>query len=157
MKEITLRVPDELAPELEALVKKMALVMEVEEYICDNDYDKIFREAILELKEDHVIRKPRDYAWIMAAVNDGVVNDAEPFVSPQDFIDYLNGLGIDNLPCRSTLSSAYASIDGRFPSWSYGELLMTVAEMNHRKDVVIRFRSAFARAKRRRLDKKMDN
>jgi hypothetical protein len=158
MKEITLRVPEELVSELEALAKKLAiLVAGTDEDLSADDYDTSFREAILELIKDSVIRKPRDYAWIMAAVNDGVVNDAEPFVSPQDFIDYLNGLGIDNLPCRSTLSSAYASIDGRFPSWSFGALLVTVAEMNHRKDVVIRFRSAFARAKRRRLDKKMDN
>lgn len=158
MKEITLRVPEELVPELEALAKKLAiLVAGTDEDLSADDYDTSFREAILELIKDSVIRKPRDYAWIMAAINDGYVDGAEPFFSPQDFIDYLNGLGIDNLPCRSTLSSAYSCITGHFPSWSYGNTLATITELNHRKDVVVRFRSAFVRAKRRQLDKKLDN
>ena len=157
MKEIILRVPEALAPELEALAKKLAQMMEEDEDLSVDNYDKSFREAILELKEDGIIRKPRDYAWIMAAINEGYVSGAEPFFSPQDFIDYLNGLGIDNLPCRSTLSSAYSSIVGQFPSWSFGDMLVSIAELNHRRDVVARFRSAFARAKRRLLDKKLDN
>ena len=158
MVELTLRVPEEVAQELKMLAEKLASVVAgMDEYLSDDDYDKSFREAILELKEDGVIKKPRDYAWIMAAINEGYITGADPFVSPQDFIDYLNGLSIDNLPCRSTLSSAYSSIVGRFPSWSYCEVVLTTAEQNHRKNVVVRFRSALARAKRRRLDKKMDN
>ena len=158
MKETTLRVPEALAPELEALAKKLAQMMEEDEDLSvDNEYDRSFREAILELKEDGVIKKPRDYAWIMAAVNEGVVAGAVPFVSPQDFIDYMSGLGIDNVPCRSTLSSAYSSIVGRYPYWSYGEAAVAPAEVNHRKDVVARFRSAFARAKRRQTDRQLDN
>ena len=158
MVELRLRVPEALAPELEALAKKLAQMMEGrDEDLTEDEYDRCFREAILELKEDGVIKKPRDYAWIMAAVNEGVVAGAVPFVSPQDFIDYMSGLGIDNVPCRSTLSSAYSSIVGRYPYWSYGEAAVAPAEVNHRKDVVARFKSAFARAKRRQTDRQLDN
>lgn len=158
MVELRLRVPEEVAQELKMLAEKLVSVMEGrDEDLTEDEYDRSFREAILELKEDGVIKKPRDYAWIMAAVNEGVVAGAVPFVSPQDFIDYMGGLGIDNVPCRSTLSSAYSSIVGRYPYWSYGEAAVAPAEVNHRKDVVARFKSAFARAKRRQMDRQLDN
>ena len=115
----------------------------ISEFEADHKGDET--ELRLNLPPQPFIGNPEAKIWIVQ-FNPG-------YSSIIDDYDYL---GIDNLPCRSTLSSAYASIEGRFPSWSFGALLVTVAEMNHRKDVVIRFRSAFARAKRRRLDKEMD-
>lgn len=92
MKEITLRVPEELVPELEALAKKLAiLVAGTDEDLSADDYDTSFREAILELIKDSVIRKPRDYAWIMAAINDGYVDGAEPFFRHKTLLIILTG------------------------------------------------------------------
>ena len=89
MKEITLRVTDEMAVIIEQLVEHMAdvEVMDTGECLDDDIRDLWFKQAIMELKKDKVIRRPRDYAWIMAAIDQDVMSDYESFISPQAFIE----------------------------------------------------------------------
>ena len=65
MKEITLRVPEALAPELEALAKKLAHMMEEDEDLLTMEVqDQCVAEAIRVLQREKVIKSPRDFAWI---------------------------------------------------------------------------------------------
>lgn len=159
MKEITLNVPDDML----ALIEQLAHHMNGVEIanVCDGtltetENDQCFRNAIMELKEDNVLRKPRDYAWIMTAIEQHAINQLRAFESPQSFINYLGMLGIKGLPNRSTLSRAYGIIIGKFPEWTF----LDNADSNEtlrRKNVGIRFKSAFLKYQRALCNKKCTN
>ena len=159
MKEITLRVPDDMVALMEQLAQRLEGV-EIAD-VCDGtltetDMDLCFRLAVMELKQDNVIRKPRDYAWMMAALEQDAISDLEGFESPQSFVNYLTMLGIEKLPNRSTLFRAYNNIIGVYPNWTFldepdGD------EILRRKNIVIRFKSAFLRHKRALCNKKCTN
>ena len=158
MKEITLRVPDELAPELEALVKKMALVMEVEDFEDELSCDELFealKKAFWEVWDDKVIRRPRDFGWIWLAMDQGVLPDVDGFNSAGSFRAFLKFLKINPLPCRNTLSSTYNLVEGEFPDWLFMDL-PDATEATRRKNVVVRFKSAYMRAKRALLNNKLN-
>ena len=149
MKEITLRVTDELAVIIEQLVEHMAdvEVMDTGECPDDDTRDLWFRQAIMELKKDKVIRRPRDYAWIMAAIDQDVMADYEAFISPQAFIEYMVTARLTTLPNRTTLFRAYNLIDGEYPNWTFDDD-PDEQEARRRMNVVVRFKSAYYRAKR---------
>ncbi len=150
MKEITLKVPDNML----GLIEQLALHMNDVEIVnvfdgtmTETETDHCFRMAIMEMKEEHVLRKPRDYAWIMTSIEQHVISDLKAFESPQSFINYLRHLGISRLPDRSTLSRAYNTIIGKFPEWTFLDKPDS-GEVLRRKTVVVRFKSAFMRYKR---------
>ena len=150
MKEITLKVPDNML----GLIEQLALHMNGVEIVnvfdgtmTETETDQCFRMAIMEMKEEHVLRKPRDYAWIMTPIEQHVISDLKAFESPQSFINYLRHLGISRLPDRSTLSRAYNTIIGKFPEWTFLDKPDS-GEVLRRKTVVVRFKSAFMRYKR---------
>ena len=68
MKEITMRVNDEMEGLIEELTKHLegVEVVGTGELMAEEDCDTCFKEAIMELRQDGVIRRPRDYGWIMA-------------------------------------------------------------------------------------------
>ena len=150
MKEITLRVTDEMAQLVEQWAEHIPdmEVVDTDECLDDNNRDLCFKQAIMELRQDNVIRKPRDYAWIMAALDQDAIADYEGFYSSQAFIDYMDMLGIDGLPDRSTLYRACNLIEGKYPNWTYMDD-PNDSELSRRNNVVVRFRSAYLRAKRR--------
>ena len=149
MKEITLRVPDELAPELEALVKKMALVMEVEEYLLTiEEQDQCVAEAILTLQREKVIRSPRDFAWIMMVMNQQVLDDFEGCFTAIAFTRYLKTLGIEGCPGKSSLYSNCSLVLNDFPEWEFADD-PSHDEVVRRRNVGKRFLSAYIKAKRR--------
>ena len=149
MKEITLRVTDEMAVIIEQLVEHMVdvEVMDTDECPDDDTRDQWFKQAIMELKDDKVIRRPRDYAWIMAAIDQDVMADYESFISPQAFIEYMVTTGLTMLPDRTTLFRAYNLIDGEYPNWTFDDDPDDL-EARRRMNVVVRFKSAYYRAKR---------
>ena len=149
MKEITLRVTDELVQLVEQWAQHMPGmdVVDMNDSMDMSRRDQCFKQAILELKEDRVIRRPRDYAWIMAALEQNVIAEYDNFYSSQAFIQYLELLGITDLPDRTTLYRAYNLIDGKYPQWSFFDD-PDDKEVLRRKNVVVRFKSAFYRAKR---------
>jgi hypothetical protein len=150
MKEITLRVPDDMV----ALIEQLAQHLEGVEIadVCDGtltetDIDQCFRQAFMELKQDNVIRKPRDYAWIMMALEQNVIKDVNGFSSHQAYIDYLEMLGVEDVPGRTTLFRAYNLTVGTYPDWTFLDTPKK-EEVLRRKNIIVRFSSAFMRAKR---------
>ena len=74
MKEITLRVPDTMARMIEDwtnYVPEMELVRMVDNMMSEDVRDLCTRCALDELIDEKAIRRPRDYAWIMLAMNQG--------------------------------------------------------------------------------------
>ena len=150
MKQITLKGPDDVLGLIEQLAHHMngvEIVNVFDDAMTETETDECFRKAITELKEEHVLRKPRDYAWIMTSIEQQVISDLKAFESPQSFIDYLRRLGITHLPNRSTLSRAYNTIIGKFPEWTFLDE-PDLGEVLRRKTVVVRFMSAFLKYKR---------
>lgn len=150
MKEITFRVPDELAHLLEEwarLIPEMELVYTEDCDLSEDMCSRCVRRAILQLKTEGVIRRVSDYAWIMTALEQGIISELKGFRSPQAFIDYLRQLGIEHLPCRTTLFMAYNNMVGQYPNWTFTDTT-NPNEILRRKNVVVRFKSAFLRAKR---------
>ena len=150
MKQITLKGPDDVLGLIEQLAHHMngvEIVNVFDDAMTETETDECFRMAITELKEEHVLRKPRDYAWIMTSIEQHVISELKAFESPQSFIDYLRHLGISGLPHRSTLSRAYNTITGKFPEWTYSKK-PSYYEERRRIAVVVRFQSAFLKYKR---------
>ena len=157
MIELTIRVPEAVAPEIKMLAEKLAGMVEIgdDEWLDEDDFTSFFRKAIDELWRDRVLKRPRDYGWIMAALDQGLIDDIEPFASPSKFREYLKILGVQPLPSKTTIASAYNNVVGDFPDWAFLDE-PDGTEVLRRKNVVNRFRSAFMRAKRAKLTAKLD-
>jgi len=112
-----------------------------------NDRDSCVVYAINSLRNDGVFRYSFDYAWIMMAINEGVIEDFEGEMSLQGFIDYLKELGFNNLPCRTSLYNAYSKTLDSFPEWTFIDV-KDAGEILRRKNVVKQFLSAYGVAKR---------
>ena len=150
MKEITWRVPDDMVVLMEQLAQHLEGVEIADVHdgtMTETDIDRCFRLAFMELKQDNVIRKPRDYAWIMIALEQNVVKDFNGFSSHQAYIDYLEMLGMEGLPGRTTLFRAYNLTEGVYPNWTFLDN-PKMEEALRRKNIIVRFTSAFMRAKR---------
>ena len=151
MKEILIRVPDDMAHLIEEWAKhipEMELVgREEAEAIGLGDMDRHMALALEVLKQNKSIRYLYDYTWIMVAINDGVIDGLGGFKSPQSFMDYLNSLGIENIPSRTTLSTFNNKVVGRYPDWEFTDT-EDPQEILRRKNVVRQLISALNRAKR---------
>ena len=123
MKEITFRVPDLMVPLLEEWVKHIP-EMEIVSLEESGQYelDEINRRmtiALRSLKEAGVIRHSYDYTWIMVAIGDGAIKGLGAFKSPQSFMDYLKSVGVENVPSRTTLSTWFGRVLGKYPNWEF--------------------------------------
>ncbi len=149
MKEVTIRVPDEMAKLIEEWTKYIP-GMEIvcrEECVVADLYDNDLRmvQTLRTLKENGAIRYSYDYTWIMVAMGDGVVKGMSGFRSPQSYVDYLRGIGVEQVPCRSTISDYNNKVYGSFPNWSFMDT-DDPSEILRRKNVVKQFLSAFNKA-----------
>jgi hypothetical protein len=109
------------------------------------DQDLCFAKAIATLREDGVLRRASDYAYIMMAVNENVIKGLPFFYSPKEFIGYMQQLGFSALPGRTTIYDALARIGGRYPEWTFSDP-PTATEIIRRKNIVKRFLNVFLRA-----------
>lgn len=113
MKEITLRVPDDMVEAMTLIAEKM---MAAEGFGCDDDLlsldevDRCVKNAIESMQKDGGIKDPRDYAWIMMTMNSGKINDIEDYYTPLPFIEYLYNLGIKGVPKKTCLYDARSSL-----------------------------------------------
>ena len=158
MKEITLRMNDELAQLVENLaahVPDMEVVESTEMLDANDDYDLCFKAAIESLRNNHVIRYPRDYAWIMIGIEQDFDNDFRAFSSTRGFIGYLSILGIFRLPSNTALYNATKLVDGVYPEWEFMDA-PDVNEKRRRKEVFQLFLIAFNKAKRQVLNNKVN-
>ena len=159
MKEITFRVPDELAKLLEEWVKHIPEM----EIVCrqeSTDYglgDMDYRMALaLEtLRQNNTIRHLYDYTWIMVAIGDGAIKGLGGFKSPQSFMDYLSSLGVKRIPSRTTLSTFYNKVLGTYPDWEFTDT-DDPQETLRRKNVVKQLISALNKAKKQAPEQKTE-
>lgn len=155
MKEITLRVSDEMAALIEQLVSHLDGVEKVccmDSDMSGDDCARLARQAFDALLEDGMIRRPRDYGWVMMAANQGAIDDFEPFRSHQDYIEYLKGIGLEGVPSRTTLYNVDNNTMGEYPNWTFLDN-PTASEALRRTNLVKLFLSAYRRAKRELLNK----
>ena len=145
MKEITLRVPDSMVPLIEEWVKhipeiELASLEESGAYETD-EINRRMALALKILKENRAIRYSYDYTWIMVAIGDGVVNGLSGFKSPQSFMEYLSSLGVEKIPSRTTLSTWFGKVLGRYPLWEFSDT-KDPNEIMRRKNIVRQLLSA---------------
>ena len=105
------------------------------------DTDRRVALAIQVLQKNGALRNPCDYTWLMVAIGDGMVKGMGRFRSPQSFMDYLRGLGVEHVPSRSTLSAWYNRVLGTYPDWEFTDT-KDQQEILRRKNVVRQFLSA---------------
>ena len=149
MQEITLRVPESLVPLIEEWVRhipeiELASLKESGVY----ETDEINRRISLALKilnENRAIRYSYDYTWIMVAIGDGVVNGLSGFRSPKSFIEYLINLGVKSVPSRSTVSTWFGRVIGKYPDWEFTDT-KDPNEIMRRKNIVRQLLSALNKA-----------
>jgi hypothetical protein len=100
-------------------------------------------QAVRTLQQNGALRRTYDYAWLMAAINDGVVKikGMGTFKSPQSFIDYLQRIGLGRVAGRTTISVAYGQVFGKFPDWQFIDT-QDLHEILRRKNVVKQLISA---------------
>ena len=95
------------------------------------------REAILQLRVENLLRRKFDYAWLKEAMNS--LDDMPSFESAQKFLDYLSDeLGLDDLPCESSISKMMDSPRGKIFDWTCSDTTDEV-EKTRRNNIVKRF------------------
>ncbi len=148
--ELTLKVPQEVVPELKMLAEKLAGMVnggKEENLLTLEEIDHCVAVAVNKLKEEKMIRSSRDYAWIMMVMNEQVLDDFEEYYTALSFIDYLEAIGIDDRPGKSTLYDNCALVIGDFPKWVFSDE-PAHGEATRRINVGKRFLNAYMRAKR---------
>lgn len=153
MKHLTLLVPDDM----EALIKNLVAHMPEVEIVADdeeplddaglNDIDRRVALALNVLQQNGALRNPFDYTWIMVAIGDGMIDGLGAFRSPQSYINYLQSIGIEHVPSRSTLSQWYGRVFGKYPDWEFTDTKDPM-EILRRKNVFKQFQSAMNRCRR---------
>ena len=82
--------------------------------------DQCFAEAVKEVVSDkNLYKRPSDLAYIMIAANDGAINGLDYYLTPDDFIGYLQQIGVEQLPKRSTIYNKVNDTVEKFPNWNY--------------------------------------
>ncbi len=150
MKEITLRMSDEMAVIIEQLVEHMPDVEVMDTGECDDSIefcDQCLLAALTTLRENKVIVHPYDFTWIMAAINQYAVDGIEGFRSSNAFVKYLKVLGVEDVPCRDTISSNINKVEDVYPTWTFSDT-DEPCEVRRRRNVAIQFVAAYNKAKR---------
>ena len=162
MKEIIIRNEDSV---YEQVMGMLALCPQVEVLGTSDDVeprslnDVCFAEAIEEVCNDKTVyKRPSDLAYVMIAVNDGMLKGMDFFFdNPDDYSGYLKQIGVDQdfIPKRSTVYNKVNSTVGKFPDWTFVGNVKP-KEALRRKNVSTRFSSAFFRIKHQKLDGFLD-
>jgi len=126
-------------PEIELASLKESGVYETDEI------NRRISLALKILKENRAIRYGYDYTWIMVAIGDGVVNGLSGFRSPKSFIEYLINLGVKSVPSRSTVSTWFGRVIGKYPDWEFTDT-KDPNEIMRRKNIVRQLLSALNKA-----------
>lgn len=161
MTEITLRVPDQMAALIDNLAEHMPeveIVAREEQPLDDDgltDIDRRVALAMSVLQRNGALRNLYDYTWIMVAIGDGMIEGLGAFRSPQSFMNYLRGLGVKNIPSRTTLSTWYGRVLGKYPDWEFTDTT-DPKEILRRKNVFRQFQSALRLSKKERAEQKAE-
>jgi len=154
MKKVIMMVPDD----------KMALVVELSKAITDmeivevNDVDSIVeiqRKSPMErfdfaihavVSEKGLMANQYDYAWLYAMVQQEQLKGVEKFHSVDSFRQYLNNMGIKDVPSNSTISGRYGCLRHKFPDWVFSDGC-DITEVQRRINIAKRFLCLFMKGK----------
>jgi len=118
----------------------------------EDDTTKPMTMAIKELRTRRVLRMPKDYTYVMMALNEGVIEKIPYFYTPKDFLNYLSDMGFDFLPGKSTLYDTAKATLGRYPEWKFADKPKDT-EALRRHNIIVQLLSAYGRARRKMLEK----
>lgn len=141
MKEIVVRVDDAA---FERLMGMLSLcpsveVVEVNEsaVLSSGPLAIRIRHAIVRLREERLLRRMFDYAWLKVAMDSD--DDLPSFESAQKYIDYLGGeLQLDGLPSESSVSKMMDAARGQLFNWTFSDT-SDAQETTRRNNIVKRF------------------
>lgn len=141
MKEIVVRVDDAT---FERLMGMLSLcpsveVVEVNEsaVLSSGPLAIRIRHAIVQLREERLLRRMYDYAWLKVAMDSD--DDLPSFESAQKYIDYLGGeLQLDGLPSESSVSKMMDAARGQLFNWTFSDT-SDAQETTRRNNIVKRF------------------
>lgn len=141
MKEIVVRVDDAV---FERLMGMLSLcpsveVVEVNEsaVLSSGPLAIRIRHAIVQLREERLLRRMYDYAWLKVAMDSD--DDLPSFESAQKYIDYLGGeLQLDGLPSESSVSKMMDAARGQLFNWTFSDT-SDAQETTRRNNIVKRF------------------
>lgn len=95
------------------------------------------RHAIVRLREERLLRRMYDYAWLKVAMDSD--DDLPSFESAQKYIDYLGGeLQLDGLPSESSVSKMMDAARGQLFNWTFSDT-SDAQETTRRNNIVKRF------------------
>jgi hypothetical protein len=141
MKEIVVRVDDAA---FERLMGMLSLcpsveVVEVNEsaVLSSGPLAIRIRHAIVQLREERLLRRMYDYAWLKVAMDSD--DDLPSFESAQKYIDYLGGeLQLNGLPSESSVSKMMDAARGQLFNWTFSDT-SDAQETTRRNNIVKRF------------------
>ena len=133
---------ERLGIELEVKKKGSPLPAEKEEEPLDED--RRIRQAILLMREEKILKHKYDLVFVMQAMNE--TDRLKNFDSPQSFLNYISGLGVDDIPSADSLKKKFGEIRGRHPSWSFSDT-KDATETKRRNNVATRFLSIYYKEK----------
>jgi Arc/MetJ-type ribon-helix-helix transcriptional regulator len=141
MKEISIRVPDDMAALIEQWAERipeMELVKVDESALLSNgSMAERIRYAIVELRTERLLRRKFDYAWLKVAMDS--TDDLPSFESAQRYLDYLcDELRLDGLPCESSISKMMDTARGPLFNWTFSDTNDEI-ETTRRNNIVKRF------------------
>ena len=141
MKEIVLRIEDAALEDFMALVRlcPSVEVVTVDEaaVMCQGAMAVRIREAVVQLRTEHLLRRKFDYAWLKVAMDS--TEDMPSFESAQRYLDYLRiELKLDDLPCESSISKMMDSARGQLFNWTFSDTC-DAQETTRRNNIVKRF------------------
>ena len=95
------------------------------------------REAILQLREERLLKRKFDYAWLKVAMDS--TDDLPSFESAQRYLDYMRDeLMLDDLPCESSISKMMDMARGQLFYWTFSDT-SDAQETTRRNNIVKRF------------------
>ena len=141
MKEVVLRIEDEALDYFQGMLKLCPSVEVVEvgesALLAGGSMGDRIREAILQLREEHLLRRKFDYAWLKIAMDS--IDDMPSFESAQRYLDYLcYDLQLDELPCESSISKMMDTARGKLFYWTFSDT-KDIHETTRRNNIVRRF------------------
>ncbi len=141
MKEIVLRIEDAALEDFMALVRlcPSVEVVNVDEaaVMCQGQLATRIREAIMQLRNERLLRRKFDYAWLKVAMDS--TDDLPSFESAQRYLDYMRDeLMLDDLPCESSISKMMDVARGQLFHWTFKDTTDN-SEIIRRNNIVKRF------------------
>lgn len=134
MKDITFRVPDDMA---ELLVKMAERMPEVETLsICEagtsclGNFAERLGYTITQLRVENLLQNLYDFAWLKVAMD--VLDDMPSFRSARSYLDYLfKEVRVRDLPSESTISKMMSKPCGKIFEWTF-------TDTNDREEIIRR-------------------